>query len=338
VRLYHTPKSLDHEMGEGHVERPERVTAILEHLEAQPWGKQVRQGTPRPAKGDELVRCHTPEMIMATKRLWEAGGGPIDADTAVGKGTWEAALIAAGMTIDAARAVARGDERNAYCITRPPGHHATRGQAMGFCFFNNVALAAQRVLDLKSARRVAILDHDVHHGNGTQDIFWSSPEVLYVSVHQAPLYPGTGHLHEVGEGEGAGFNLNLPVKPGTGEQAYAQLLDEVVLPVAESFDPDVWLVSAGYDSHQWDLLGSLELRSPFFATILAKLAEVQPRMVVALEGGYHLEGVGRSAVSQMAWLTGREVPTWDEKPRDRDHDVRPLVKEARKVLEPYWTF
>ena len=335
--LFTHPRCLDHDTGE-HVERPERVTAVLEALDAQPWGKSIQRAEAPPARGEDLLKVHDAPMMRATRDLAARGGGHLDPDTVVGPASWEAALLAAGACVEAARRVARGDERGAYCLVRPPGHHATRDRAMGFCLLNNVAVAAQRVLDLKSARRVAVFDHDVHHGNGTQDIFWTSPDVLYVSVHQWPLYPMTGRLDEVGAGEGQGHTLNLPVKPGTSERAYAQLLDEVVLPVAESFDPDLWIVSAGYDSHQRDLLGSLDLTSGFYAAILRKLAEVEPRMVVALEGGYHLESVGRSAVSQLAFLAGHEVPAWDEKPRGDDHDVRALVRDARKVLEPYWTF
>lgn len=334
VALYYSPRFLAHDTGV-HLERPERLTAVLEALEAQPWARMVQRAEPAPAKPEWLARVHEEDMLRSTRDLCRGGGGQLDPDTVVSKDSWEAALLAAGACIDAARGVARGDERAAYCLVRPPGHHATRDRAMGFCLVNNVAVAARRVLDLKSARRVAVFDHDVHHGNGTQDIFWESPEVLYVSVHQSPLYPGTGRVAEVGAGEGAGYTLNLPVRPGTGEGAYAQLLDEVVLPVAESFDPDLWLVSAGYDSHAQDLLGSLELTSNFYATILAKLAEVEPRMVLALEGGYHLGAVARSAVSQLGWLSGSTV-AWDEKPR-RDEDVGGLVKEARKALGPYWT-
>lgn len=334
VALYYSPRFLAHDTGV-HLERPERVTAVLEALEAQPWARMLQRAEPAPAKPEWLARVHEEDMLRSTRDLCRGGGGRLDPDTVVSKDSWEAALLAAGACIDAARGVARGDERAAYCLVRPPGHHATRDRAMGFCLVNNVAVAARRVLDLKSARRVAVFDHDVHHGNGTQDIFWESPEVLYASVHQSPLYPGTGRVAEVGAGEGAGYTLNLPVRPGTGEGAYAQLLDEVVLPVAESFDPDLWLVSAGYDSHAQDLLGSLELTSNFYATILAKLAEVEPRMVLALEGGYHLGAVGRSAVSQLGWLSGSPV-AWDEKPR-RDEDVGGLVKEARKALGPYWT-
>jgi acetoin utilization deacetylase AcuC-like enzyme len=327
---------LAHDTGEGHVERPERIAAILDLLAQQPWHGEVRRATPSLPRGEELLRVHDAEMLRATRELSQAGGGVIDGDTVVSKDTWEAALLAAGAVMEGARRVARADERTAYALVRPPGHHATRDRAMGFCFLNNVALAAQRVIDLKSARRVAIFDHDVHHGNGTQDIFYASPDVLYVSVHQWPLYPGTGRIEELGEGEGRGFTVNLPVKPGTGDGGYAQLLDEVVLPVAESFAPDLWLVSAGYDSHQQDLLGSLALTSGFYGTILRKLAEVQPRMVVALEGGYHLPAVARSGVSQLAFMTGHEV-AWDEKPRG-DQDVRALIRDARRALEPYWTF
>jgi acetoin utilization deacetylase AcuC-like enzyme len=276
-------------------------------------------------------------MMDRSRELALAGGGEADPDTPMSKGSWAAALLAAGATLEAARLVARGEARGAYALVRPPGHHATRDKAMGFCLLNNVAIAAQRLLDQKLARRIAVFDHDVHHGNGTQDLFFASPEVLYVSVHQWPLYPGTGRLEEVGAGEGAGYNVNLPVKAGTGEGAYAALLDEVVLPIAETFKPDLWLVSAGYDSHAQDLLGSLALTSPFYATILAKLAEAQPRMALALEGGYHLEMVGRSAVSQLAWLSGNEVPAWGEAARE-DRDPRPLVREARRVLGDHWTF
>lgn len=337
VLLAYHPNFLLHDAGEGHVERPARASAILQAIEAQPWARSLARLTPEPAKSEEVLRCHDRAMVLRSRDLCAAGSGDIDADTRVVKDSWDAALRAAGGTVEAARRVARGDERSAYCLVRPPGHHATRDKAMGFCLLNNVAIAAQRVLDLKSARRVAIFDHDVHHGNGTQDIFWRSPDVLYVSVHQWPLYPGTGRVEEVGEGEGAGFNVNLPVKPGTGEGAYEQLLDEVVLPVAESFNPDLWLVSAGYDSHSWDLLGALELTSNSYPKLLKRLAEVQPRMVVALEGGYELEAISRSAVGQLAYLAGKEVPTWDEKPRG-DEDVRPVIKAARKALEGHWTF
>ncbi|MCA1813420.1 MAG: histone deacetylase, partial [Halobacteriales archaeon] len=305
-------------------------------LAEQPWQRKLERLDPGLPKGEELLRVHTKSMLDATRELCKAGGGNLDADTVVSPESWEAALRAAGGTMEAARRVARGDARGAYCLVRPPGHHATADRAMGFCLMNNVALAARRVLDLKSARRVAIFDHDVHHGNGTQDIFWREANVLYVSVHQWPLYPGTGRMAETGEGEGAGMNVNLPVKPGTGEGAYDALLDEVVLPVAEQFDPDLWLVSAGYDSHAQDLLGSLELTSGYYPRILEKLAEVQPRIVVALEGGYHLGAVARSAVGQMAWLAGEKV-AWDEKPRG-DQDVRGLVLEARRTLSPWWRF
>jgi acetoin utilization deacetylase AcuC-like enzyme len=333
--LLTSPRYLAHDTGD-HVERPERLTAVLDLLARQSWAAQLQRPEPQPASAEELLRVHDAAMLQRTRALCQAGGGNLDADTPVSKDSWEAALLAAGACAQAARAVARGDARGAYCLVRPPGHHATRGLAMGFCLLNNVALAAQRVLDLRSARRVAVFDHDVHHGNGTQDIFWTSPDVLYVSVHQWPLYPGTGRVQELGEGEGAGMTVNLPVKPGTGEAAYAQLMDEVVLPVAEQFGPDLWLVSAGYDSHAQDLLGSLELTSGFYATILDKLAEVQPRAVLALEGGYHLQAVARSAVSQLAWLCGQRTD-WGEPPRG-DADVRPLVREARRALAPYWRF
>ncbi|HEV8360095.1 MAG TPA: histone deacetylase [Candidatus Thermoplasmatota archaeon] len=333
--LLTSPAFLDHDTGEGHPESPERLRSILRGLDAQPWAKELRRAEPPLPKGEDLLAVHDAAMMARSRELCQAGGGVIDGDTVVSKASWEAAVLAAGAVVEGARRVARGDERSAYCAVRPPGHHATRDKAMGFCLLNNVAIAARRVLDLKSARRVAIFDHDVHHGNGTQDLFYASPDVLYMSVHQWPLYPGTGRVAEVGEREGAGFTVNLPVKAGTGDDAYARLLDEIVLPVAESFAPDLWLVSAGYDSHAQDLLGSLALTSDFYASILRKLAEVQPRIVVALEGGYHLDAIARSAASQVGYLLGHDV-RWDEKARG-DADVGPLIKEAKRALDPYWT-
>lgn len=301
---------LAHDPGWSHPERADRLRAASDALRA--LGDLVEWREAAPAPRAWMERVHAPAMLDATERLASAGGGAVDADTTASAGTWRAATLAAGAAVEAARVALAGGR--AFALARPPGHHATPERAMGFCFVNHVAVAAAWALAEGGARRVAIVDHDVHHGNGTQDAFWRRGDVLYASIHESPLYPGTGFEDETGEGEGRGATLNLPMPAGTHEAAYATLLDDVVVPRMREFAPDLLLVSAGYDTHYRDPLAHFRLRSADFHRIHATLAKAAPRVAAVLEGGYDLTGLARGVAASALALAGREAPAFEDEP------------------------
>ena len=249
---------------------------------------------------------HTPGHLRSLEELSAKGGGIIDADTAAGPDSWEVALLAAGAGPEAVERLDRGEADAAFCAVRPPGHHATPARAMGFCLLNNLAVTAAVLAG--RGERVAILDWDNHHGNGTQDVFWSDGRVLYASLHQWPFYPGTGSLEERGTGEGEGLTVNLPLPAGaTGDVALAAL-DQVVTPVVESFSPTWLLVSAGFDAHRADPLTGLAFSSGDFADLTRRVLAYAPpgRRVLFLEGGYDLDALAASAGACVAALVGRD--------------------------------
>ena len=293
-----------HDLPAGHPERRGRVEASLAGISAAGLDEAVTYVEPRLATVDELRRVHDADLIDRIEALCESGGGRIDADTFAAAGSWDTARRAAGAVLDAVRALEDGTCEVAFAAGRPPGHHAESDRAMGFCLFNNVAVAAAALAD--RGERVAIVDWDVHHGNGTQQIFYDDPRVLYVSTHQSPLYPGTGLLDETG-GESAPFsNLNLPMPPGTRGDVFRRAFDEVVAPVIERFDPTWLFVSAGFDAHRNDPLASLQLTSADYADLAASLRPLVPerRLVVALEGGYDFDALSMSTGSTLSSLVG----------------------------------
>jgi acetoin utilization deacetylase AcuC-like enzyme len=243
------------------------------------------------------------------RRLTARGGGRIDADTTASPGSWEAALRAAGGLIEAVDRVSTGALDAAYCVVRPPGHHATPGEAMGFCLFNNVAIAAAWLLANGRAKRVAILDYDVHHGNGTQDAFYDRADVLYVSTHQFPLYPGTGHWRETGTLNGEGYTINIALPPGSGDEVYAAALSKVVEPAFTRYNPDFTLVSLGFDAFYADPLANMRLSVAGYSALIRSAVELsQGRLVVALEGGYDLNALARGSAAVCHLLLGEEPP------------------------------
>ena len=249
---------------------------------------------PRPATNEELGRVHVVEHIALVQRVAQAGGGNLDSDTYVSPRSFDAALVAAGGLVRAVEAVLAGEVENGFALVRPPGHHATPTRSMGFCLFNNVAVAARAALASGRAERILIVDFDVHHGNGTQDVFASDPAVFYISTHQYPYYPGTGHWSERGSGAGEGSVLDVPLPPGVGDAGYARVFAELVEPLAERFQPDLILVSAGYDAHWNDPLAQMNLSLSGYAWLgrdLVSMAEqlCEGRIVFALEGGYQLD-------------------------------------------------
>ena len=280
-----------------HPERAARIVAIERELDARGGLGWERRLSPE-ATIEQLQAVHPPSYVEGLRELCAAGGGRIDADTSVVAGSWGAALHAAGGAIEAATLVVSGAAPVAFSLHRPPGHHAEPAQAMGFCLFNNVAVAAQHARDALGLERVLILDWDVHHGNGTNDIFHTSDEVLFVSIHQSPLYPGTGSMHDTGSGLGGGHTVNLPVPGGSGDDAWTSLVAHVVVPLIGEFAPQLVLVSAGFDAHADDPLAGCLVSDGGFATMAALVAGACRSLDIpfagVLEGGYDLGALARS--------------------------------------------
>jgi len=298
----------------GHPERPSRVTAAVAGVDDLHLGDEVRQVAPREAPPEALGRVHEQAYLDELEARSLAGGGGLDDDTYLTAASWRAATLAAGAGLAALDALAAADEGVAFVAARPPGHHAARAQGMGFCLLNNVAVAAGALV--AAGERVLILDWDVHHGNGTQSIFWDEPAVLYVSTHQWPLYPGTGRPNEVGGLAAPGLTLNLPLPAGATGDVVRRALDEVVAPVVERFGPTWVLVSAGFDGHRADPLGGLGLSSGDFAALAHDAAAFAPRpgrLALFLEGGYDLEALRASVAATVGALAGAshvpELPT-----------------------------
>jgi acetoin utilization deacetylase AcuC-like enzyme len=304
------PSSFEHETG-AHPENAGRLRAVEAALEAAGWPCLERVEAPA-ASREQLHRVHTPEHVDAIEAFCARGGGMVDADTIAGERSFEAALHAAGGATWAAETLLAGDERFAICALRPPGHHAERDRAMGFCLFNNVAVASAHALDACGAERVLVLDWDVHHGNGTEAIFAASRDVLYVSIHQRPLYPGTGAAEYEGEPGAEGFTINLPVPPGAGSDEFRSLVEHIVVPVALEYRPQLIAISAGYDAHRDDPLANCLVDDEGYADMSAAIrdlgAELAAPVLVCLEGGYDPGALGRSVVATAEALGGERVP------------------------------
>ncbi len=296
-----------HDPGPGHPERVARLGAVAAGVSEAGIDDAFVVLEPRDASVDELRRVHDEQLLDRLERLSAAGGGRIDPDTAASTGSWDAARRAAGAGIAASEALERGDGVAAFLGVRPPGHHATGSRPMGFCLLNNVAVTAA-ALTARGAR-VAIVDYDAHHGNGTQDIFWDDPEVLYVSLHEWPLYPGTGRLDETGGERAEGATCNVPLPAGATGDVYLQAFDEVITPIAEEFAPDWVLVSAGFDAHRADPLTGLALSAGDYALLAARASELAPgpgRTIVFLEGGYDLDAIRDCVAATLPVLVGRQ--------------------------------
>jgi acetoin utilization deacetylase AcuC-like enzyme len=335
VALYDDPLFREHDAGRGHPERPERLDAVRRGLREADLGGELQVLPPRPATTPELLRVHTEEHLS---RVAATRGRTVrfDPDTQASPRSYEAALLAAGAVVDAVDRALAGELDRAFCAVRPPGHHAEPDRAMGFCLFNNVAAAAAHAL-ARGLQRVAVIDFDVHHGNGTQDMFYDDKRVLYVSSHAYPFYPGTGSLVEVGEGAGRGFTVNLPLPPGMGDEEYARVYREFVVPIGRAFDPQLVIVSAGFDPHEGCPIAPMRVTARGFAEIAQSCLEVaagaaRGRAIFVLEGGYNLEGIAASAAAVMRILLGRGGERLDgQSPR-----LDALESAYREVLAPFW--
>ncbi|KAA0235150.1 MAG: Histone deacetylase-like amidohydrolase [Acidimicrobiales bacterium] len=321
-----------HDAGLGHPERPERLLAVQAGEEASGVVDAVVHLTPPEAPSEALEAVHTSEYLVSLRRFCEEGGGRLDADTVAGPASWQAAAMAAGSGLDAVRQLRRGNGDAAFCAVRPPGHHAEPARAMGFCLLNNVAVAATSLVG--SGERVVVFDYDAHHGNGTQDIFYQDPRVLFVSWHQFPLYPGTGAAHEVGEGSGLGTTVNLPLPAGATGDHYRQSIEEVVAPVVEEFEPTWMLVSLGFDAHRSDPLTHLGLTSGDYGDIAADLLSFAPpgRRVLFLEGGYDLQAITDCTAATLAALEGERLHPEQPSAGGPGEEIIPVVKGLRHRL------
>ncbi len=307
--VYLEPETLLHDPGAGHAESPWRLQTIIDLLRSRKVQNLPLVLTAgRDAAEADLLRVHSEahvQRVKATKGLRVA----LDADTQTSPQSYDCALRAAGSAISAVEAVVRGDLHNAFVAARPPGHHAEPDRVMGFCLFNNIAIAAQYARQILGLQRIAIVDFDVHHGNGTESAFWYDPHVLFISTHQAPLYPGSGQLSDVGEGLGRGRTLNLPLSAGHGDAEYDAIYGALIPRVLERFQPELILVSAGYDIAERDPLGGMVVTYDGFARIaghLVNAAELlcKGRIVFCLEGGYSPEGLEEGVLATLEAMTG----------------------------------
>jgi acetoin utilization deacetylase AcuC-like enzyme len=320
----------DHETPPWHPEHRGRLDAALAGVDEAGLDEATQWRVPDLASTDDLALVHDPVYVEAVEAFCEAGGGQLDPDTSVTPGSWATARRSAGAVLQAITALRDGECEAAFAAGRPPGHHAVRDRAMGFCLFNNAAIGAAKLA--AAGERVAIVDWDVHHGNGTQDMFYGDPRILYVSTHQSPLYPGTGLLRETGFGDGAGANLNLPFPPGTAGDTFRAAFDTVVMPVIERFAPDWLIISAGFDAHRNDPLAGLQLTSADFADMATRLKGLVPerRVLVVLEGGYDLEALTYGVGATLSALIGE---SYRPEPASTGEIGLPTVTAAQQLWE-----
>ncbi len=327
---------LAHLAGPMHAESPGRLSAILEHLDSRPIASTARV-TPRKATLGELGATHSSAYVKAMLAL-EGQTAQLDPDTGVSPGSLEAALLAAGAGVQAVTEVMAGRADNAICLVRPPGHHAEVDRAMGFCLFNNVAVAAEAALRL-GAQRVLVLDWDVHHGNGTQHTFADRRDVLFCSAHQYPYYPGTGAPTEVGAGAGEGFTVNCALPPGQHDAEYGAVFHDVFLPIAQRYRPDVILVSAGFDAHRADPIGGMNVTERGFAAMCTEVKALATqlcggKLVLLLEGGYDLQGLAHSVHACVEVLAGQRTDTF---PTGVGPSGAEAVSDSLEAVGKYWS-
>ena len=322
--LVHDERFLAHRAPYDHPEHPGRLTAIWQRLQQDGLAARCRRVAAREASNGELERIHTAAHVAAVDATARADFQQLDPDTYTCRDSALAARLAAGGLVDLAAAVADGRLSNGFALLRPPGHHAEADRAMGFCLFNNVAIAA-RALQADGTERILIADWDLHHGNGTQNSFWEDPGVLYFSTHQFPFYPGTGAIDETGGGPGRGATVNVPWPGGMGDAEYLAAFDRILLPAASEFAPEIVLVSAGFDAAAGDPLGAMRVTPAGYAQMTARLATLAGgRLVLALEGGYDLEAISKSAAACLRVLLGEAPPA---------HETGPPSPAASAILD-----
>jgi acetoin utilization deacetylase AcuC-like enzyme len=328
---------LKHRPGESHPERPERIKVLLDLADSLDGGA-FQLLPPRPATRAEIELAHSADHIAFVEATSRSNRYALDGDTITCRDSFGVGLLAAGGFLRLLDAIAAGEFQNGFALVRPPGHHARPGQAMGFCLFNTVALGAQHLRRFYQARRVLVVDWDVHHGNGTQEMFYDDPSVLFVSTHQYPYYPGTGAVREVGFGAGEGYTLNVPLPAGCGDDEYLGVFRDVIVPAAKKFQPDWILVSAGFDAHKHDPLGGMNVSEAGFAAMARatlRLAEefAENKIAFLLEGGYELKALRDSVAAVLNEMPGPSGA--DALGAAAAERIQPLIKGILNVHEKY---
>ena len=331
---------LKHDTG-AHPESAERLIHIMSELKEAGVTEKMKKVLPVKASKEQIAYVHTDAYIKGVERMCKEGGGLLDPDTPLGTESYKIALLSAGGVIKATDEVMNDTNnlKHIFALVRPPGHHATWNRGRGFCIFNNIAIAAEHLKRRYCANRILIVDLDVHHGNGTQEVFFDDPSVLYFSTHQYPHYPGTGWIDEVGKGEGAGFTVNVPLPAGTDDAGYLYALNNVLVPIAKEFEPEFVLVSAGFDAHVADPLAAMNVTTQGFGLFMDLIKEIAEKncngkIVIALEGGYNLDAIAKSAVSVFNSLLSRR----ERRRADMvSSGVVERVEEIKGVQRRYWS-
>jgi acetoin utilization deacetylase AcuC-like enzyme len=338
-------KYLEHVMDSGHPESPERLRVIYQMLEENEMKNLFEMVKPRTATREELEMNHTPAYIDLVSSTAGKPNFRLDMDTSTCAKSYEAALLAAGGFLELIKAILEGKLNNGFALVRPPGHHAERDRAMGFCLFNNVAIGAQYAIKHFSLQKILIVDWDVHHGNGTQNSFYEDPRVLYFSTHRYGFfYPGTGSATEVGKGKGEGFNVNVPLSTGAGDAEYGTVFKTILKPIALEYQPQLILVSAGFDIHYDDPLGGMEVTEKGFSRmtqILLEIAETtaQGKLAIVLEGGYDVFGQSRSVkevLKEMVQASSLDKKDLIEKEKAVYHQIEGFINQLKQIQGRYW--
>lgn len=346
--VMYTHKYLDHDTGPDHPETSDRLRVIMQELNRSGLLKTRKCSilTPKPAKLKDLELVHEPDYIELVQKTCSSGGGLLDiGDTVVSVESCKVAFLAVGGVLDAVNLVANGKARNAFALVRPPGHHAGPYYALGFCLFNNVAIAAAHLLRRLGLNRVLILDIDAHHGNGTQEIFYDTKKVLYVSLHQDPRgFPGTGFMDETGEGEGLGYTVNVPFPLRVDDRLYNKGFDQIAAPIIQQYKPQFILVSAGFDGHYTDPVGSLSLSMQGYSEVFSKILNLASqlcngKLVVTLEGGYSLNFLGKMSTSAIARMAGIAYRVRDKSPVAHPNirkKAEQVLSNVRRIQSSFW--
>jgi len=343
-----SPKYLDHNPGPGHPESPKRLRVIMKELKRSGLLETGDSAVvePDPARTKDVKLVHEADYIQLVRQICSSGGGLLDlGDTVIGPESYDVALLAVGGTLKAVNLVMNRTFRNAFALVRPPGHHAGAYYAMGFCIFNNVAVAATHLLRRFNLKRVAILDTDAHHGNATQEIFYDTEKVLYIGLHQDPAeFPATGFADEVGEGEGLGYTVNIPFPYLIGDDIYLEAFSQIAVPIVEQYEPQFILVSAGFDGHYTDPVAELALSTLSYTQAFGKISELASRfctgrMVAVLEGGYSLRLLGKMTTAVIAQMAGvphqfhNEHETADPEIQRRAGEI---IEDVRRIQSSFW--